>query len=295
MTYSSLIIGHVCRDRNTDYLGTVESRAGGAALYSSAAAWGLGHRVAVLTKVGENDLDLLSQLRGPEKDIFNLPTPTTTRMENVYFTADRERRKSVCAERGAPFTPEDIPEGIDAAIYQLAGLVYGDYADGLIPFLSEKGKVAVDVQGYLRHVDEENGGTMYFEDWADKARLLPYIDFLKTDAAEAEILTGTADREKAARLLNAWGAKEVLITHNTEVLVFAEGRVCTCPIKARNLTGRTGRGDTTFASYINERLTRSPEEALRTATAAVSLKMETPGPFAGTRADVEAYEKAFFA
>ena len=36
------------------------------------------------------------------------------------------------------------------------------------------------------------------------------------------------------------------------------------------------------------------DEALRYATACVSLKMETPGPFAGTRADVEAYLREFY-
>ena len=68
----------------------------------------------------------------------------------------------------------------------------------------------------------------------------------------------------------------------------------TCPIKARNLSGRTGRGDTTFAGYINERLTKDIPTALQTATALVSLKMETPGPFTGTRQDVEDYIKLMY-
>ena len=294
MKCSSLIIGHVCRDKNTDYKGEVQRRAGGAALYSSAAAWGMGHDVCVLTKVAPEDGDLLDELRLPKERVLNLPTPCSTRMENVYFTADRERRRSVCAARGEPFCAADVPEDLPAEIFQLAGLVYGDYADDMIPSLAKRGRVAVDVQGYLRHVNVSDGGTMFFEDWAEKRELLPYIDFLKTDAAEAEILTGLSDRAEAAKLLASRGAGEVLITHNTEVLVCADGKVFTCPIKARNLSGRTGRGDTTFAVYLNERLHSSPETALRLATAAVSLKMETPGPFAGTRADVEAYLREFY-
>ena len=121
-----------------------------------------------------------------------------------------------------------------------------------------------------------------------------YIDFLKTDAAEAEILTGLTDRVAAAKLLHSWGAKEVMITHNTEVLVYDGNEIYTCPIKARNLSGRTGRGDTTFAGYINERLRASVPEALQYCTALVSLKMETPGPFMGTREDVLNYIKEFY-
>ena len=92
----------------------------------------------------------------------------------------------------------------------------------------------------------------------------------------------------------SWGAKEIMITHNSEVLVYDGREIYTCPIRSRNLSGRTGRGDTTFAGYINERLTHDVPTALRTATALVSLKMETPGPFLGTRADVEAYQREFF-
>jgi len=120
------------------------------------------------------------------------------------------------------------------------------------------------------------------------------IDYLKTDAAEAEILTGLADRPAAARQLYDWGAKEVMITHNSEVLVYDGKTVYTQPIKSRNLSGRTGRGDTTFAGYLNERLTCDAATALLWATALVSLKMETPGPFQGSRADVEAYIDLFY-
>ena len=124
--------------------------------------------------------------------------------------------------------------------------------------------------------------------------MLPYIRYLKTDAAEAEIMTGTADRREAAKMLYDWGAKEILITHNTEVLAYDGKEFFTCPIRARNLSGRTGRGDTTFAAYINERLDADVPAALLTATALVSLKMETPGPFRGTRKDVEDYIAAFY-
>ena len=87
---------------------------------------------------------------------------------------------------------------------------------------------------------------------------------------------------------------EVVITHNTEVLAYDGKEIYTCPIKARNLSGRTGRGDTTFAGYIAERQRGSVEEALNFCTALVSLKMVTPVPFKGTREDVLAYMKEYY-
>ena len=173
----------------------------------------------------------------------------------------------------------------------LAGLAGGDIPNEMIPFAAKHAMVAIDVQTMLRWV--ENGGMVY-HDWKEKKELLPYIRFLKTDAAEAEIMTGCTDRKEAAKHLYSWGAKEILITHNTEVLAYDGNEFHTCPIRARNLSSRTGRGDTTFAAYINERLSRSVPEALLTATATVSLKMETPGPLKGNRADIEKYIDEFY-
>lgn len=291
--YSSLIIGHITKDTNTDHLGATVHQAGGAVLYSSAAAHALGHHAAVLTKLPDSERELLSQFSLPASDIYCAGGKSTCLMSNTYFSADKERRRCVCLSRGDTFSAQDIPDGVTADIYHLAGLVYGDYDRAMIKALSEYGDVAVDVQGFLRHVNADSG-EMYFSDWEDKKEMLPFIKYLKTDAAEAEILCGTKDRARAARQLCEWGAKEVFITHSSEIIAYDGQELLTCPIRARNLSGRTGRGDTSFAAYINERLTSPLSAALLEATAAVSMKMETPGPLHGAREDIENYKKRFF-
>ncbi len=289
--FRSLIIGHATIDRNTDHLGNTVEIVGGAVVYSSASAYALGHNVLALTRLAEKDIKRLDNFTIPKENIINIISQKSTDMVNIYFTEDKERRKCSCTSRGDAFTKEDI-KPYDADIFHFAGLIYGDFDIEMIKFASTKGKVAVDVQGFLRHANAD--GSMYFEDWKDKKEILPYITYLKTDAAEAEILTGTSDRKAAAEILYSWGAKEVMITHNTEVLVYDGNDVYTCPIKSRNLSGRTGRGDTTFAAYINERQISSIESSLLYATATVSLKMETPGPFKGSRADVDNYIDTFY-
>ena len=289
--YSSMIIGHETMDSNTDHLGNTVKIVGGAVVYSSASAHALGHKVAAVTKLAEKDRDRLADFTLPKEDIFCLPSEKSTDMVNIYHTADKERRTCACLSKGDPFNAAELP-ALDVGIYHLAGLVYGDFDSEMIKTLAKKAPVALDVQAMLRHVAPD--GSMYFEDWAAKKECLPFITYLKTDAAEAEIMTGCADRREAAKHLYSWGAGEILITHNTEVLVYDGKSFFTCPIRSRNLSGRTGRGDTTFAAYINERLTHSIPEALLTASATVSLKMETPGPFKGTRADVEKYIADFY-
>ncbi len=228
--------------------------------------------------------------KAPNATVYALPSKHSFVTKNVYHTPDRERRTSTVDSVIDPYRTEEVP-AIDAKIWHLVGLVGGDIPDEMIPFAAERSMVAIDVQCMLRWV--ENGGMVY-HDWAAKRKMLPYVRFLKTDAAEAEILTGLTDRAAAAKTLYDWGAKEVLITHNSEVLVYDGQEIYTCPIKARNLSGRTGRGDTTFACYINERLTEEIPTSLRTATALVSLKMETPGPYMGTRQDLENYIGEFY-
>lgn len=289
--YTSMIIGHTTLDTNTDHLGDTVKIVGGAVVYSSASAHALGHKVLAVTKLAKKDFDRLEQFTIPKEDIICIESEKSTDMVNVYHTADKERRTCSCFSQGDPFTVADIPEA-DAEIYHLAGLIYGDFSTELIKTLAKKATLALDVQAVLRHRNED--GSMHFEDWKDKLECLPHIHYLKTDAAEAEILTGCEDRRQAAKHLYSWGAREIMITHNTEVLIYDGKEFYTCPIKSRNLSGRTGRGDTTFAAYINERLKSSIPDALLTATATVSLKMETPGPFRGTRQDVENYINEFY-
>lgn len=293
-TYDLAVIGHVSLDYNIDCRDLLTVQVGGAVVYSSAAAHALGRSVVALTKLAPADEDRLSVFTLPREDIVCLPSSRSTSIENKYFTEDKEKRRCVCLSQGDPFTPADIPGDISAEIWQLGGLIYGDFAEGLTDELARRGDLAVDVQGYLRHSGGE-GKEMFFENWADRKRVLPSVRYLKTDAAEAEILTGLSDRREAAKALFDLGASEILITHNTEVLAYDGKEFFTCPIKARNLSGRTGRGDTTFAAYLAERIYGDIPSALLIATATVSYKMEKTGPFDKTRADVEEYIRRFYA
>ena len=288
--FDTVIIGQICMDTNTDFDGRTEHRYGGAVLFSGHAAAALGEKVAVVPKcVPGGDIDPVEAFADcPNVTVFARPSRANTVMENVYFTADRERRRSRCLGVIDGYTPADLPQE-ETRVYHIAGLTAGDVDGDLIRACAARADVAVDVQCMMRHVLPDQ--TLQLFDWEEKKELLPYIRYLKTDAAEAEALTGTADREEAARMLYAWGAKEIMITHNTEVLVYDGQTMYRAPLRPRNLSGRTGRGDTTFAGYLIQRQHSGIQEALNFAAALVSLKMETPGPFTGKRQDVENYRK----
>ena len=291
MKYDLMLIGPATRDVNIDYTGKEVHEIGGAVFFCAAAAKAAGANLFASVKIHPNDTDIIDAFKLDSDHVAILPSETTTLMQNTYFTADRERRKAECLAQSGPITPDQIPE-VDCGLYHLAGLLYGDFPNELIVELKKRGKVSADIQGFLRHNED---GLMNFHDWSDKLEYLKYFDFLKTDAAEAEILTGLTDRREAAKQLYAWGAKEILISHNSEMLVYDGKDFFTCPVKARNLSGRTGRGDTTFGAYLAKRMMgQSIPDALLFATAAVSLKMEAPGPLQGPEQAVLDYIKEFY-
>ncbi len=280
--YDIVMIGHVSKDIMV-YGGKEERLLGGAVVYSSAAAARSGAKVLVITKAAQEDLPLLEVMRHPNVEIFTIPSPSSTSIRNEYFSEDRERRKVTLLSQADPFTLDEIPP-FQTSVLHLAGLFYGEIPVSLIPALACRYKVAVDAQGLLRR---NTGGTLAFQDLENKAEILPHITYLKTDAAEAEVLTGKKDREEAARILATYGPEEVMVTHNTEVIVLKEGKFYRAPFTPRNLSGRTGRGDTCFASYLYWRLHHPIQEAVSYAAALTSIKMEKPGIFTGTVEDVQ--------
>ena len=290
--YDTLVVGPISLDQNIDYQDFERREVGGAIVQSGFAAANSGNTTAIFTKLNPKDADPVKVFEGTGADVFWKESKETCAIRNKYFTADKERRDCRSMGKCDPFLFEELPQ-IDTSIYHFAGLVYGDFSGEIFRKAASTGaKVAVDVQCLLRHVEEDK--SMQFHDWADKLTYMHDIDFLKTDAAEAKILTGMEDRAIAAKILHSWGAREVMITHNTEVMIYDGKEIYTCPIVARNLSGRTGRGDTCFAGYITERLRADVPTALQYAAALVSLKMETPGPFRGTREDVMAYIKEMY-
>ena len=289
--YNTFVMGHISKDENI-FQGKTVNETGGAVVYSSCSSYAIGYNIGILTKLSFRDKKHLEIFSIPKENIIAFDSKNTTSIRNIYHSADRERRTCIALSVADPFTIDDIPDNIDSRIYHFAGLISGEFDSEMIKFLHDRGKIALDVQGFLRTVGKNK--EMVFKDWQEKMEYLPYIDYLKTDAAEAEIMTGTNDRKKAAEMLFKWGAKEIMITHNKEVLIYNGKKHYICPLKPRNLSGRTGRGDTCFSAYITERLNKGIEEALLFAAALVSLKMESPGPFKGTRDDVEDYIKKFY-
>jgi len=284
--YDILMIGHItCDFLNTK--GEVTPFTGGAPYFASYAAKTAGTKFCVVTKLAEKDFRVLDDMRKEGIEILAKPSPLTTSIENIFETDDPDQRKVRLISQAEPFYPGDLPDA-PVKIYYLGGLFVGEIPHALIEFAAGKGEVALDMQAMLRNSEQ---GRSFFKDWTGKKKYLPLVTYLKADSLESEWATGTSDREKAAKIFHLWGAKEVVITHASEVIVYDGKRIFHAPFNPKNLSGRTGRGDTCFGSYTSWRLQHGIEESVRFAAALTSLKMEKRGPFKGTLEDVFARMK----
>jgi sugar/nucleoside kinase (ribokinase family) len=277
-----LMIGHFAKDRNVvDGISRVE--AGGAVYFGSIVLRRLGLRVAVVTRLHPDDYYRLEELREAGVQVYARPGPETSGIENTYRSADMERR--ICKPLGfaGPFGLSEIPD-LKARIYAVVPIIAGEVDLPLLQVLARRGPVALDVQGFVR---VREGDDLVFRPWSDMAEGLAHVTYLKADRAEAELLAGETDPEAAARKLASTGPREIVLTQSSGVTVYAEGRFHRAPFTPRSLAGRTGRGDTCFASYLGARLTAPPDEATRLAAAVTTLKQEKPGPWRGSFSDVQ--------
>jgi sugar/nucleoside kinase (ribokinase family) len=278
-----MMLGHFAKDKLV-VDGTGEIASGGGVYYGSIALRQLGVRVAVVTRLHADDFPRLDELKQEGVQVFATAAPETSGIENIYHSADMERR--ICKPLGfaGPFRRDEIPD-LSARVTLIVPIIAGEVDLALLKSLAARGPVGLDVQGFAR-VRED--GRLVFRQWPDMAEGLAQVTYLKVDRAEAELLTGQTNLREAAHQLAAYGPREVIVTQSSGMTVYADGQIHKAPFTPHSLTGRTGRGDTCFATYVGKRLSAPPEEATRFAAAVTTLKQEKPGPWRGSLDDVAA-------
>ena len=281
--YDVIFLGHYTKDTIVSASGrrVVD---GGACNYGANVAVRMGLRTAVVTRLAEEDLHVVEGLRQLGVDVHARITPQSTCLSLIYPTANVDERVIHVASTAGPFTPDEV-EALDARAILIGASMRDEVSPEVVALLAGKETcLAADVQSFIR-VNQD--GVVVAAPWPEKQRVLALVDVLKTDAVEAELLTGETDIRTAARMIADWGPREVVLTHRDGLLVYAEGQFHEVPFVPRELVGRSGRGDTTIAAYMCRRLSATPAESTIWAAAVVSLKMEAEGPFRREMAEVE--------
>ena len=283
-TYDIVIIGNYTKDTIISPTGT-RYVDGGGFNYGAHVAAMMGLKTAAVTRLSQEDQRVVDALRRLGIAVYPTYTPYSTDMRLYYPTSNVDQRTLSVTHTAGAFTPEQV-EDLESRIFLINSSIRGEVDLDVIKALRKKNAIlAADVQGFTRIIGAD--GTLQYDAWPAKRDVLAFIDILKTDAVEAEGLTGKSDIRLAAAEIASWGPKEIVLTHRDGVLVFDGVRFYEAPFRPEKLVGRSGRGDTCIASYVCKRLSGSPQEAAIWAAAATSLKMEAEGPLKRTVADVE--------
>src|SRR5688572_33464862 len=167
-------------------------------------------------------------------------------------------------------------ENIDAKAAVIGSSLRGEVGMEVIHTLkAKKMLIAADMQGFVRVL---RGVELKYEPWDEMASTLALIDVVRSDAVEAEFLTGETDIFKAAKFYADMGPREIVLTHKDGLLILADGKFHEMGFYPARLDGRSGRGDTCVGTYVAKRLPLPPREAGIWAAAVTSLKMENLGP-----------------
>jgi len=283
-------VGHVTLDKiiTTD---DVVYMPGGTSFYFAYAINRLPKDVSfsLVTSLADKEMGSVDKMREAGIDVTVFPSKETVFFENSYGKNVNERKQRVLA-KADPFTIEQL-KTVDAKIYHIGSLLNDDFSTETIKYLSTKGKISIDVQGFLREV---RGEKVYPIDWKDKMEVLGYTDYLKVNESEMETITGITDPRMAALILNSWGVKEVIITlGDAGSLIYVDEKFYEIPAyKPRQVKDVTGCGDTYAAGYLYCRTKGiAPDEAGRFAAAMCTIKLEHNGPFDRSIEDIYKCQK----
>ncbi|WP_308242452.1 PfkB family carbohydrate kinase [uncultured Prevotella sp.] len=271
-------IGHITKDKIITPRQTVYM-AGGTSFYFSYAFNHLPKNVSfqLVTKLGESEMKSADDMRQAGIDVLTYPSRHTVYFENKYGENQNDRTQRVL-ERADPFTVEEM-QNVEAGVFHLGSLLNDDFSTEVVKYLSTKGRISIDAQGYLREV---RGEKVYPIDWAEKREILAHTHIIKVNEHEMEVITGLTDPHEAAIRLAEWGVKEVCVTLGSEgSIILAEGKFYTIPAyKPREIVDATGCGDTYSAGYLWCRAQgMGYEESGKFAAAMCTLKLEHSGPF----------------
>jgi sugar/nucleoside kinase (ribokinase family) len=283
--YDICAIGHVTKGIEV-YEGKPREYIGGAPYFISIALKKLGSSVMVVTKIRDEDTDILLRFKEHGIEILNIKSTKTTSFRIDYgLTLDDRQIKVVSV--ADPFNLEDLSFYKESKYIYIGPLTTKDFSLEFIKEASKKAPLVLDVQGFTREV---SGDRIVYVDWSLKKEGLKYVSICKLDMREAELLTGTSeDLNIVFDKLSNWGVKEVVLTSNKGVHLYISNlkKNYFAPFIVNKVLGRIGRGDTCLAAYLFAKLEQMPfEKAVKFAAAVTSLKLCYPGPLRNTKEEV---------
>ncbi len=252
---------------------------GGTVVYGALAALKHNVKPIVISKIGSDFPDeylMFLSRSGVDLSGVKVSKMASTRFKLVYKDTERTLYLlSKCED----ITAFDIkPESVEGKPV-IIGAVIGEVTSDALDYISKKAAlVAIDIQGFIRQVDETGVVKLAPTEAAGKA--ISSADIVHAEMYEAEAMLGVSDPVKAGKALVELGAGIALITMGVEgSLVVTKKRIIRVPAaKPSRVADITGAGDVyTSVFTIEYHKTGDLAVAAAMASAAASYLVEKEG------------------
>jgi sugar/nucleoside kinase (ribokinase family) len=258
--------------------------AGGTAYYFSYALQHLSLNYKLITSLAQSEMPVVDELNSRGINVEAYTSKHSIYFENSY-AQNQDYRTQRVLQKAYPFTITQLQD-TEATFFHLGPLLADDISLDVIKYLAGRGKLSLDVQGFLREVKNQD---VYAIDWPGKKEALKHITILKANEHELEVLTNCTNIQEGMLQLAAWGVTEVVITLGSMgSVIYADGQFHTIPAYLPSIIAdATGCGDTYMAGYLYQRaIGAGIDYAGKFAAAMASLKIEKSGPFTGSSDEV---------
>ncbi len=275
-----VVIGHLSRDLIITPKERREALGGGTAyamLAPSIGALGAG----IISRVGSDfEQDYIDTLKQANLDLSGLRTSgtTTTRFVNEY---DEDGKRTQHVEGLAPeLRSSDLsPKHLQANILHFSPLLNEVHPSCVEAARTYGVLVSLDVQGYTRRL--ENGHVVPHR-WTESDAVLRYVDVVKADAKELELMVDVKSESGAADHILSLGPRIVLVTKDRagSTIYTRNAQVDIPLVLAKRFVDTTGCGDTYTIGFVLEYMRTGDvrRSGLFGATCA-SFNLETIGPY----------------
>jgi sugar/nucleoside kinase (ribokinase family) len=292
-----VVVGHLSRDLIITPTTTKEALGGSPAyamLAPSLGAFGSG----IVTKVGVDfESGYRDTLQSSGLDLTGLITegPTSTRFVNRYD--ETGTRVQYVEALAPPIKPEDLtPHHLDAKIIHFSPLTADEINRECIHHAqSSNALISLDVQGYIRSIDESGKVTPRI--WDDHHDTICMVDVVKFHQTELSATVAAESESSAASQILDLGPRIVLVTRDQRgsVIYTRNSQVKIPLVLARSQLDTTGCGDTYTVGFLMEYIrSGNVERAGLFAATCASFNVESVGPYnMPTRNDIEFRMRAY--
>lgn len=176
--YDIVFIGHAATGEIIPFEGSPFIERGGAALFGTMAASGLTNRLALVTRIAQNEEHLLEPLKIAGIDVYVQHTQETTKMRIIHPSANVDERQLFLKKSAGFFRIEDMPP-IEPCLIHLAGLSNQEFTVEFMQRLKERGfRLSVDMQSFVWQVDNQTRA-IRFKDVPEKREIVRMVDVVE--------------------------------------------------------------------------------------------------------------------